>query len=94
MTKPNSPKRQSPELQDWSATKARVLAYCEQELPRQGVSFTRLHVVHSTRPVYDALVEVWQDKSAHMVGVRLPAQADVSALPTAPVPAVAAPEAA
>jgi hypothetical protein len=94
MTKPNSPKRKSPEFDDWSAIKARVLAYCERELPRQGVRFTRLHVVHSTRPVYDALVEVWHDKSAHMVGVRLPDQAEVSALRTAQVPAAAAPEAA
>jgi hypothetical protein len=60
---------------EWSAVEARVLAYCEAELPLQGVRFTGLHVLHSTRPDYDALVEVWQDRRAYTVGVRLPAAA-------------------
>lgn len=64
----------SAESREWSAVEARVLAFCEVELRKQGVSFTRLHVLHSTRPVYDALVEVWQDKTAYTVGVRLPVQ--------------------
>ena len=56
-----------------------MLEYCDGELRRQGVNFSRLHVVHSSRPAYDALVEVWQDRSAYTVGVRLPAQTSAAA---------------
>lgn len=58
---------------EWSNVEARVLEFCEAELPRRGVRFTGLHVLHSSRPDYDALVEVWQDRHAYTVGVRLPA---------------------
>lgn len=69
--KPSAPR--SSATREWSSIEARVLAYCEAELPRRGVRFTGLHVMHSTRPDYDALVEVWQDRRAYTVGVRLPA---------------------
>jgi hypothetical protein len=73
VTKPTTTAK-SAESREWSAVEARVLAFCEVELRSQGVKFTRLHVLHSSRPVYDALVEVWQDRTAYTVGVRLPAQ--------------------
>ncbi len=68
--KPSSPR--SSATREWSSIEARVLEYCEAELPRRGVRFTALNVLHSTRPDYDALVEVWQDRRAYTVGVRLP----------------------
>jgi hypothetical protein len=58
---------------EWSSIEARVLEYCQAELPRRGVRFTGLNVLHSTRPDYDALVEVWQGRHAYTVAVRLPA---------------------
>jgi hypothetical protein len=73
MSQPKPSPATSTASREWSAVEARVLAFCQTELPRQGVSFTGLHVLHSTRPDYDALVEVWQDRRAYTVGVRLPA---------------------
>lgn len=70
-TKPSASR--SSATREWSSIEARVLAYCEAELPRRGVRFTGLHVMHPTRPDYDALVEIWQDRHAYTVGVRLPA---------------------
>jgi hypothetical protein len=72
MATPKPSTTKSVESREWSAVEAQVLAFCEVELRKQGVKFSRLHVIHSTRPVYDALVEVWQDKGAYTVGVRLP----------------------
>jgi hypothetical protein len=72
MATPKPSPTKSAESREWSAVEAQVLAFCEVELRKQGVKFSRLHVLHSTRPLYDALVEVWQDKAAYTVGVRLP----------------------
>lgn len=74
MATPKPTTGKSVESREWSAVEARVLAFCEVELRKQGVKFSGLHVIHSTRPVYDALVEVWQDRAAYTVGVRLPVQ--------------------
>ena len=79
MATPKPTTAKSAESREWSAVEVSVLAYCEVELRKQGVKFSRLHVLHSTRPVYDALVEVWQDKAAYTVGVRLPVQAPEAA---------------
>jgi hypothetical protein len=73
MSTPKPSASRSSATREWSSIEARVLAYCEAELPRRGVRFTGLHVMHSTRPDYDALVEIWQDRHAYTVGVRLPA---------------------
>jgi hypothetical protein len=70
-TKPSASR--SSATHEWSTIEARVLEYCEAELPRRGVRFTSLNVLHSTRPDYDALVEIWQDRRAYTVAVRLPA---------------------
>ena len=69
----------STDTRAWSATKARVLAYCEQELPRQGIAYGRLNVIPSSRPDYDALVEIWNGREARVVGVRLPAETIIAA---------------
>jgi hypothetical protein len=74
MATPKPSTTKSVESREWSAIEARVLAFCDVELRKQGVTFSRLHVIHSTRPLYDALVEVWQDKAAYTIGVRLPLQ--------------------
>jgi hypothetical protein len=79
MTTPQPSPSKSADRREWAALEARVLEYCDGELRRQGVSFSRLHVVHSSRPAYDALVEVWQDRSAYTVGVRLPAPTSAAA---------------
>jgi hypothetical protein len=79
MTTPKPSPSKSADRREWAALEARVLEYCDGELRRQGVNFSRLHVVHSSRPAYDALVEVWQDRSAYTVGVRLPAQTSAAA---------------
>jgi hypothetical protein len=79
MATPKPSHTKSAESREWSAVEARVLLYCDAELRKQGVSFSRLHVLHSTRPVYDALVEVWQDRTAYTVGVRLPVQTSEAA---------------
>jgi hypothetical protein len=73
MSTPKPSATRSSAGREWSNVEAQVLAFCEAELPRRGVSFTGLHVLHSSRPDYDALVEVWQDRHAYTVGVRLPA---------------------
>jgi hypothetical protein len=79
MATPKPATTKSAESREWSAVEAQVLAFCEAELPKQGVKFSRLHVLHSTRPVYDALVEVWQDRRAYTVGVRLPVEIPAAA---------------
>jgi len=79
MATPKPSQTKSAESREWAAVEARVLAYCDAELRKQGVSFSHLHVLHSTRPVYDALVEVWQDRTAYTVGVRLPVRAEAAA---------------